>query len=90
MRTIIKLYRTHKEAYAEYSNEAKEMVGEKHFRIAPSRLTYDANSVRHIFACLEEWVVTPLPKGDDVELYLECMLTEEERLMVTRDYYIRS
>lgn len=89
MRTKIIVHRTHSEAYSEYSKECKEKFSTNKFRMYPTFLTYDCDGVKTIHASLDEWHSTVLPRGEDVSVELCCMLTEEERLMLTREWVIR-
>lgn len=88
MDTKIFMYRSHVDAYCEFSMAAKENITNKRFRMYLTSLSFDCNGVKYIFASMDEIGSTALPEGEHVSLHMRCLITEEERLMLTRQWRI--
>lgn len=89
MKTKIIIHRLHSEAYSEFSKAAKENITKDRFRMYPTQLTFDCEGVKYIYTSWEDWQEVALPKGEDVDVILECLITEEERLELSRHWHVR-
>lgn len=89
MKTRVVVHRLHSEAYLEFSKAARENITKSKFRMYPTQLTFDCEGVKYIYTSWEDWKETALPKGEDVGVILECPITEEERLELSRHWHIR-
>lgn len=88
MKTVIKLYREHADAYMEYSQFARENFNKKKFRMYATTMSVDVDGVKYIYTSFEDMGKQVLPEGEDVVLNVECLLNEQERLMLTRRWVI--
>lgn len=85
----IHVHRSHSEAYYTFTEEAKQNILKKNFRMMAHSLRYEIPEKTVIHIGIEEWNSGVLPKSDEhVRVILHCMLTEAERLMISREYII--
>jgi len=89
MKTKVVVHRLQSEASLAYTSEVREHIHRSRFRMYPSFLAYDCEGQKTMHVSLEEWNDSVIPRGEDVSVELECMLTEEERLMISREWIIR-
>lgn len=91
MRTIIKVYKEHADAYAEFQKDMRQAVGTRKYRLYPSLMTFDSEGVKYVYTSFENWYKADLPKGEEVEVYLMCDdISDEEYYMASKEYYIYS
>lgn len=89
MKTRVVVHRLQSEASLAYSKEARENIQKDRFRMYPTYFSYDCEGIKTMHVSMEEWDKAIIPRGEDVSVELECMLTEEERLMISREWIIR-
>ncbi len=89
MNTTIYVHRELSAAYSAYTSECKEKFNPKGFRMFPSNYEYISNGERVIHTSPCNWDKTRKYEGDHVVVKLvDCMLTEVERLLITRTHII--
>lgn len=89
MHTTMNIYRSRNQAYQALVEDAKRLGTKGKFRLFPTKHSYNYNGERVVHVCIDDIHESHIPKGEDVDIVLHCIITEEERLMISMDWIIK-